>query len=49
MTRFGEGQRDIVPGDFDYRRVWVRQLGELPTRRALNFLSGHLSGELDVL
>ena len=30
-------------------RFQIGKLGELPTRRALNFLSGHLSGELDVL
>jgi hypothetical protein len=38
-----------VLGNFDYRGFQIDKLGELSTRRALNFLSGHLIGELDVL
>ena len=49
MTRLGEGKRDVVSWDFDYRAFHIGKLGELSTRRALNFLAGHLGGKLDVL
>jgi len=34
---------------FCFNIDFLGKLGELPARRALNFLSGHLSGELDML